>query len=196
MTWYYASGGQQMGPVDDAALDDLVRQGVVRDDTLVWRQGMSGWQAHSTARPRPAAPPAAAPMPAPAAPAPMAAAPAPAPWSAAPQAAAASAPQAAPAQEMRFCSNCGRPTPVSQLTTVSGANICASCLPTYPGAGAAAGPAQASQQAPGYQPPPPAYAPPAAYNPAGGYPPAGMVPQTTYGGFWIRFLARVIDGII
>jgi uncharacterized RDD family membrane protein YckC len=195
MTWYYASGGQQMGPVEESALDDLVRQGVVRDDTLVWRQGLPAWQPHGTARPRPAAPtPAFAPAPPPPAPAPVAAGPAPSvaeQWSGG--AAASAAPQAAPAQEMRFCSNCGRPTPVSQLTTVSGASICAACLPSVSGAGAA--PQPAYQQAPAGYPPPPQYAAPGAYAPAG-YPPGGMAGQSRYGGFWIRFLARVIDGIL
>ncbi|GAC1685468.1 MAG: hypothetical protein PVS2B1_05380 [Candidatus Dormibacteraceae bacterium] len=45
----------------------------------------------------------------------------------------------------------------------------------------------------GYPPPPPpgGYMPP----PAGGYG-AGYAPQATYGGFWIRFVAIFIDGII
>ena len=51
MTWFYADGGRQMGPVEEFALDDLVRQGVVRDDTLVWREGMASWQAHGMVRP-------------------------------------------------------------------------------------------------------------------------------------------------
>ena len=42
--WYYASAGQQLGPVDDAALDNLLRTGVIRLDTLIWREGMAGWQ--------------------------------------------------------------------------------------------------------------------------------------------------------
>lgn len=53
MQWYYADAGRQVGPLDDAALDELVRTGVVRDDTLVWREGMATWQPHATARPRP-----------------------------------------------------------------------------------------------------------------------------------------------
>lgn len=65
MAWYYALDGQQKGPVDGAALDDLVRQGVVRDDTLVWKVGMDGWQPHSAvigskpASPGPPPPPTA-----------------------------------------------------------------------------------------------------------------------------------------
>jgi uncharacterized RDD family membrane protein YckC len=63
MTWYYADAGRQIGPVEEPALDDLVRAGVVRDDTLVWREGMANWQPHGTARgPKPAAPMPAVPI--------------------------------------------------------------------------------------------------------------------------------------
>ena len=56
MSWYYADAGRQIGPVEEPALDDLVRSGVVRDDTLVWREGMAGWEPHGTVRgPKPAA---------------------------------------------------------------------------------------------------------------------------------------------
>jgi uncharacterized RDD family membrane protein YckC len=64
MNWYYSDGGKQSGPVDDAGLDNLIRIGVVRPETLVWREGLSGWQALSAARPTPAAAPAPAPAPA------------------------------------------------------------------------------------------------------------------------------------
>jgi uncharacterized RDD family membrane protein YckC len=61
MTWYYADGSRQVGPVDEPALDDLVRAGVVRDDTLVWRDGMANWQPHGSVRGvRPPPPPVAA----------------------------------------------------------------------------------------------------------------------------------------
>jgi uncharacterized RDD family membrane protein YckC len=50
MTWFYADGGRQVGPVEESALDDLVKAGVVRDDTLVWRDGMPNWQPHSAVR--------------------------------------------------------------------------------------------------------------------------------------------------
>lgn len=104
MKWYYAEAGRQKGPVDDASLDQLVAQGVVRGDTLVWSEGMDAWQPHSAVRGvRPAAPPPFAP-------------------------------------------------------------------PAYAAAG-------------------PAYAPPGPAAPA-------MPLARHYGGFWIRFLARFIDGII
>jgi uncharacterized RDD family membrane protein YckC len=50
MTWYYANAGQQVGPVSEAELEQLVRNGVVREDTLVWRDGLPGWQPYGTAR--------------------------------------------------------------------------------------------------------------------------------------------------
>lgn len=59
MSWYYADAGRQVGPVEEPALDDLVRAGVIRDDTLVWREGMANWQPHGQVRgPKPAPMPA------------------------------------------------------------------------------------------------------------------------------------------
>ena len=43
-TWFYASEGQQKGPFPEAQLRDLIARGTVRGDTLVWTEGMSGWQ--------------------------------------------------------------------------------------------------------------------------------------------------------
>ncbi len=165
MTWYYANGGQQLGPVDEAALDDLVRQGVVRADTLVWKAGMPSWQPHSSARPQAAAPP----------------------------------------PEMRFCSECGRQFPLNQLTNVSGSLICGGCYPAYQQR-------MSPQPVAAYPPPGGGYQPQAQYQPAAqpGFQPAwqpagpmggaGVAPAYVtgwrYGGFWIRFLARIIDGII
>jgi hypothetical protein len=59
MTWHYAAGGRQLGPVDDAELDRLIATGIVTPDTLVWRAGMADWQPLSAARPQ--APPRPAP---------------------------------------------------------------------------------------------------------------------------------------
>ena len=42
--WFYASNGQQQGPFPEAQLRDLITRGTVRPDTLVWTDGMSGWQ--------------------------------------------------------------------------------------------------------------------------------------------------------
>ena len=43
-SWFYASNGQQQGPFPEAQLRDLITRGAVRPDTLVWTEGMSGWQ--------------------------------------------------------------------------------------------------------------------------------------------------------
>src|SRR5580693_3221463 len=50
MQWYYADQGRQIGPLEEPGLDDLVRAGLVRDDTLVWHEGMATWQEHSIVR--------------------------------------------------------------------------------------------------------------------------------------------------
>ena len=42
--WFYAADGQQKGPLPEAQLRDLIARGMVRGDTLVWTEGMAGWQ--------------------------------------------------------------------------------------------------------------------------------------------------------
>ena len=49
MNWYYASGGQQLGPVDEAKLKELAQTGVINAETLVWREGLDGWKPYSMA---------------------------------------------------------------------------------------------------------------------------------------------------
>ncbi|MBI3878178.1 MAG: DUF4339 domain-containing protein, partial [Verrucomicrobia bacterium] len=44
MDWYYAEGGKQKGTVTQEQLRGLVRDGTVKLDTLVWREGMANWQ--------------------------------------------------------------------------------------------------------------------------------------------------------
>ncbi len=44
MDWYYAETGQQRGPLSESELNDLVTAGTVREDTLVWHEGMADWQ--------------------------------------------------------------------------------------------------------------------------------------------------------
>jgi uncharacterized RDD family membrane protein YckC len=132
MKWYYADAGRQVGPVEDAQLDDLVHSGAVRDDTLVWREGLASWQPHSLARGP------AKPVPIPAAAVPIAA-------------------------ETRFCSECGRPYPAHEMVTIGTAAVCAQCKPLY---------MQRVRE--------------------GGQP----IGVRRYAGFWIRFVALIIDGII
>jgi len=129
--WFYADAGRQMGPVEESTLDDLVRTGVVRDDTLVWHEGMPGWQPHMSARG------AARPVP-PAIP--------------------------APGADFRYCSECGRPFPADQVVTIGAAPVCAGCKPLY---------LQRMREGAG-----------------------GVVGAPHYGGFWMRFLARMIDYVL
>jgi GYF domain 2 len=43
-SWFYAASGQQQGPLPEEQLRDLIARGAVRADTLVWSEGMAGWQ--------------------------------------------------------------------------------------------------------------------------------------------------------
>ena len=42
--WYYLEDEQQRGPVMDADLETLRRDGKINPETLVWREGMANWQ--------------------------------------------------------------------------------------------------------------------------------------------------------
>ncbi len=43
-SWFYASEGQQQGPFPETQLRQLIASGTVTADTLVWSEGMAGWQ--------------------------------------------------------------------------------------------------------------------------------------------------------
>ena len=44
MNWYYVQKGRQAGPVPEEGLVALVKEGAVRLDTPVWREGMEQWK--------------------------------------------------------------------------------------------------------------------------------------------------------
>lgn len=48
MNWFYVEAGQQRGPVSNEQLQDLARTGKILPGTLVWREGMTNWQAYSS----------------------------------------------------------------------------------------------------------------------------------------------------
>jgi len=50
MNWYYAAQGQEQGPISEANLDEMFRNGTISADTLVWQDGMAGWEPYQTAR--------------------------------------------------------------------------------------------------------------------------------------------------
>ena len=43
-SWFYAYDGQQHGPFPEAQFRDLIARGTVTSQTLVWSDGMAGWQ--------------------------------------------------------------------------------------------------------------------------------------------------------
>lgn len=47
-TWFYVNGSTRTGPVGADEIRKLVRNGVLLPAHLVWREGMSGWQALET----------------------------------------------------------------------------------------------------------------------------------------------------
>ena len=48
MNWYYSVGQEQKGPVTDEQLQGLAKDGIITPDTLVWREGLTEWQAYRT----------------------------------------------------------------------------------------------------------------------------------------------------
>jgi uncharacterized RDD family membrane protein YckC len=51
MNWYYVEAGQQAGPVEEAKLEELYRNGRIQPDTLVWREGLANWLPYRDAKP-------------------------------------------------------------------------------------------------------------------------------------------------
>lgn len=49
MTWHYAVGGQQKGPVSEDELKKLAASGVIKPDTLVWKDGWPEWRSYASA---------------------------------------------------------------------------------------------------------------------------------------------------
>lgn len=64
--WYYNINNQPTGPIDDAAMQNLVKSGAIAPTTLVWQEGMAQWQTLGMTALAPLAPvantPPAAPM--------------------------------------------------------------------------------------------------------------------------------------
>lgn len=140
MNWYYARGDDRMGPVDDAQFEELIATGHIREDTLVWREGMSDW----------------------------------APMRNVSRVAAGEAtpggtfgdvtPGEAFGEAGQFrCAECGRPFPADEMVAFEGAYVCADCKPYF---------FQRLRES------------------------GGLPGQMRYGGFWIRFVATIVDGFV
>jgi uncharacterized membrane protein len=48
MEWFYEKNGAQQGPVSESLLKQLVANGTIGPNNLVWRQGMSDWAPYSS----------------------------------------------------------------------------------------------------------------------------------------------------
>lgn len=42
--WYYAMGDEREGPVEAAEIERMIGTGQISRDTLVWREGLNGWE--------------------------------------------------------------------------------------------------------------------------------------------------------
>lgn len=51
MNWFYADNGQQKGPVPEFEFASLIKSGLIKASTPVWREGMGEWQPLSLVRP-------------------------------------------------------------------------------------------------------------------------------------------------
>lgn len=55
MQWHYVENGENKGPIDEDQLDRLVQQGVIGDDTYVWNPNMADWAPYGEVRMTPSA---------------------------------------------------------------------------------------------------------------------------------------------
>ncbi|HAV64940.1 MAG TPA: hypothetical protein DCY13_21535 [Verrucomicrobiales bacterium] len=101
MTWYYGIAGEQKGPVAEEELSRLRRAGEIADATLVWREGMSGWQAYKEMFPGNLSTAVA--------------------WDG----------RQPPAVGGVTCRECGGTFPAGEVVQFDGASVCAACKPIY-----------------------------------------------------------------
>jgi uncharacterized RDD family membrane protein YckC len=167
MAWYYQKGGQEMGPVSKAELQQLIKSRQVSAKTLVRSAQTDQWRplaemVRGQTKSTPVPPPITE---------------GPAAGQAAPESGAVSDDPAEPAQDApgddgagvqsvpftAVCSQCGRSFPGDQVLSYEGHVICAACKPMF---------VQKLREG------------------------ASLPVRREYGGFWIRFLAKFIDGII
>ena len=41
--WYYANNNENLGPVSEEEMQELIQSGVIQPNTLVWTEGMKDW---------------------------------------------------------------------------------------------------------------------------------------------------------
>lgn len=132
MKWYYAANREKLGPIDQAAFEQLVASGIITDSTLVWRKGMPKWepfaQVKMTVEPEPE-PPTAIPLPATQNEV-VASAPPPPP----PNPASAADPVQSPSSENSdgvICAACGGRFQLMETVRFGDRHVCQPCRPAY-----------------------------------------------------------------
>ena len=138
MNWHYVEQGQQVGPVTDEQLQQLIQSGRITADTLVWHEGLPDWISYQQATAQTAPPPAQPSNPA--------------------------AIGSVPSGSEVVCAECGRMFPIAETVRFGKANVCAACKPVF---------LQKLSEG-------------AKINTG----------ELNYAGFWIRFGAKIIDGLI
>jgi len=127
MVWYYVKDGARQGPVEEAELDRLAGQAIVRPETLVWCEGMADWRPYSTVmRPVPASVPIA-----PAINVEPHADSVPLPEPVAAQEVFATGPASLAATSVLYCTQCGQPHPSEEMVRFGAATVCANCKDVY-----------------------------------------------------------------
>ena len=102
MEWFYVENGQQAGPVSDNQLLDMVNTGRIKQNTMVWHEGMANWTEYNKLpqKPQPTA--------------------------------ATTAPAAATATaDTQTCYECGRLFPFNDLIQYENVYVCAECKPVF-----------------------------------------------------------------
>ena len=96
MSWYYAENNDRRGPIEETVFEELLRNGTIKPETLVWREGMANWLPYAQAS-----------------------------GSVSP----AGGVVQGGASGVARCSSCGNYFPESDLITIAGRAICATCKP-------------------------------------------------------------------
>ncbi|HEY5041252.1 MAG TPA: RDD family protein [Verrucomicrobiae bacterium] len=107
MNWHYVEQGQQVGPVSDEQLAELVRAGRINADTLVWCGGMADWLPYGQVQAKPKPPEMLA------------------------GSVETARPAAAGNATEAVCNECGNIFPVDEMIRHGNARICANCKPVF-----------------------------------------------------------------
>lgn len=128
MNWFYAEAGDRKGPVTEEQFTQLVAAGTIRDDTLVWREGMAAWEPWGKVRPAvvaPVAPPVNLMAP------PVASGDAGPAEPGATGSTGAGAGGPIPGGPGVICAECGRSFPAEETVLFGSRHVCAGCKPVF-----------------------------------------------------------------